>query len=531
MVRPRGQRQRAGGAERAQPPPAAPCSVAMEDASGAGKTDARAKSKRRRVSPGEEVGGGARMLFGGGEASPGVHVRELFADEDDQGAGGGAAGTRGQDFNGGTLFADACASGAEGGAQGGGAAGGEMDLSMLGGMPAASCWSCVDVAPFHFPDEAPSEAVCGADLPRVPAMVRVATYNVWMEQATGHRTARVVETLRCAAPDVVALQELTQGMLKHMREDHPDFWATYPHRLLQPPAERLQQWEPDYFCGILSRWPLARPSGVEVGGGGGGGGAWLEFRSNMDRGLLWAVVRVPRARPLVVGTSHFESVHSGDLCWGLRCEQLTRSAVALRTASEGVGGAAVLLGDFNWVSSASGVAERDMDTVLASADASLPLLVERSPWKDAWLQAGGSDADGATFDPARNALIPHRERQHPAQRLDRVMVAGAEANVVGAELIGLPAAGRAHAPVVVAGEVYRTPPDRFADSATAAADDGSEPCTPPCATPTTPADADMCTPPKSDAAAFAEEAVPMSVARPEAPSDHFGVCVELAFEA
>ena len=579
----------------------APQSVTMADATGCGPgggggggVDGR---KRARLSEDRACGGGTRLFHDSGD-------EDAWGTSDDFEAGGAE-----KSFAriGNRLFLDNDADSDHG--EGGGCASpfGLEPVAVgaaAGGAPAEN-WTSSAVAPFRFPDESCDAALahvpmCGSqhtqgavglDLPSL----RIVTYNVWMERVTTERVAAVVDALRRANADVIALQELTHGMLRRMRYEQPEFWASYPHRLLQPPAEKMTDWEPDYFVGLLSRWPLQVPvperrpgasqdgenaAAPRAGSGQGGscatqsapeeGGQYLEFRSRMDRGLLCARVHPPSMRhSILVGTSHFESVHSGDTCWALRREQLRRSVWLLREANaEASSGAAVLLGDFNWVTPAP-----DMRIVLADADAGLGAAVNGTgvheagagsalalaPWIDAWLQAGGTDADGVTFDPSRNALIGRSQMHLPAQRLDRVLVARGACcvGVSKAELIGLPE-GQGGDPIQAgqaeAGnesrEVYTTPltsplSPQDASQRAAGADERDscgdgvgyahvEPRTPIGDVSTPPAEGDdedgMNTPPTMTGTAQGTSggyACPMSVVRGEAPSDHFGVAVDL----
>ncbi|MER7498951.1 poly(A) polymerase [Nonomuraea pusilla] len=211
--------------------------------------------------------------------------------------------------------------------------------------------------------------------------VRVLTWNTLWDRYDGERidTARrrplLLEALRRADADVVALQEVEPALLSMLLAAP---WVRDRYTVgTDPGGEDVDD------CGLLllSRLPVTEA-------------AWHRLGPHK---AVAAVVVHTGAGPLVVATTHLTSDHAEDGADRRRAE-LARIGEGLA----GIDGDVLLLGDFN-------------DGTGTPAEA-LGL-------RDAWTEARGAD-ETPTFDPRVNPLAAISSLSGRAARLDRVLLRG-----------------------------------------------------------------------------------------------------------
>lgn len=231
---------------------------------------------------------------------------------------------------------------------------------------AAQGWSPADV-----PQPAPG-----------PATVRVLTWNTLWDRYDSDRvfSARrrplLLAALREADADVVALQEVDDGLLDELLRDP---WIRAGYTLGVDPAG------PDVTdCGVLllSRLPVREAGRHSLG---------------PHKGVA-AISVDTAAGPLAVVATHLSSDHSAQGAERRQAE-LTRLAEGLAAVT----GDVVMLGDFN----------DGGDTPTAMLGLA-----------DAWTRVHGPEDDTATFDPVVNPLAAVSSLSGLARRLDRVLLRG-----------------------------------------------------------------------------------------------------------
>jgi endonuclease/exonuclease/phosphatase family metal-dependent hydrolase/2'-5' RNA ligase/uncharacterized protein (UPF0248 family) len=230
-------------------------------------------------------------------------------------------------------------------------------------------------------------SVAGADV------LRILTWNTLWDRYdsdlihTAERRLMLIDALREAEVDVIALQEVEPALVKMLLAEE---WVR---------AEWMVGGDPrssdvaDAGVFVLSRLPIHEAGWHELG----------------RHKALTAIVVEVAGRPVVVADTHLSSDHSRDGA-GLRWGQLTQIEDGLRSIE---GTPVVLVGDFN----------DDTDvpaTHLAMADA--------------WTQIHGPADQTPTFDPVTNPLAAVSSLSGEAKRLDRVLLRGGGA--LGARLVG-----------------------------------------------------------------------------------------------
>ncbi|MFI6286893.1 poly(A) polymerase [Streptomyces sp. NPDC051018] len=226
--------------------------------------------------------------------------------------------------------------------------------------------------------------------------LRVLTWNTLWDRYDGDRieTARrrplLLEALRAADADVIALQEVEPELLRMLRAAD---WVRDGYASV--PGTREVD---DYGLLLLSRLPV-REAGHHVLG---------------PHKAVTAMVVESGGGPVTVATTHLTSDHCDDGP-ALREFQLARIAEAFA----GVEGDLVVMGDFN----DSGTGPQ---SVLGM--------------RDAWLTSYGPGDRTPTFDPGANPLAAISSRTGNAGRLDRVLVRGGR-QVASAVLCGDSPAG------------------------------------------------------------------------------------------
>jgi endonuclease/exonuclease/phosphatase family metal-dependent hydrolase/2'-5' RNA ligase/uncharacterized protein (UPF0248 family) len=232
----------------------------------------------------------------------------------------------------------------------------------------------------------PAAAVVGPEL-------RILTWNTLWDRYdkdlihTARRRPMLLEALRTADADVIALQEAEPALVKMLLAEP---WVRAGWTVGGDPRSADVA-----DSGVLM---LSRLAVVEAG--------WHALARYK---AVAAVVVETAGGPVVVANTHLSSDHSADGA-GLRREQLSRLADGLIS---GASAPVVLVGDFN-------------------DDTDAPAT--RLGMTDAWVQVHGVEDETATFDPVVNPLAAVSSLTGQAKRLDRVLLLGAEASRV--ELIG-----------------------------------------------------------------------------------------------
>jgi tyrosyl-DNA phosphodiesterase 2 len=224
-------------------------------------------------------------------------------------------------------------------------------------------------------------AASGAARSSSSSPLTLLTWNVWFGQHKfEHRTAALLDELAWRAPDVIALQEVTEELLEILVA-HPHLRATY--QLTDIDTSTFDN-RSHYGVLLLSKVPFARAGLVHL-------------PSQMGRRLLVAEL----TNGLCVATVHLESMKPHDAA---RAEQLELAQRFLAGYSDDV----VLMGDMNF---SPGAPRED-----AVRDAS---------FLDAWAELHPLEP-GYSVDSQRNDL---RRRtgggEHVQKRIDRVFVRSA----------------------------------------------------------------------------------------------------------
>lgn len=239
--------------------------------------------------------------------------------------------------------------------------------------------------------------------------LRVLTWNTLWDRydsehiATAERRPLLLEALREADADVIALQEVEPGLLRMLLDTE---WVRREYVVGADPAGRDVD---DTGLLLLSRVPV-REAGVLALG--------------PHKAVAAVVVETERG-PLVVAVTHLSSDHSKD--GAVRREaELARIAEAFAGVDAGV----VLVGDFN---DGTGLPETSLGM------------------RDAWSEAHGRGDTTPTFDPGANPLAAVSclsalaSMSSPpgvsslsglAARLDRVLLRADELRVEAARLVG-----------------------------------------------------------------------------------------------
>jgi len=226
------------------------------------------------------------------------------------------------------------------------------------------------------------------------------TYNIWFsDHAMKLRMRAIGDLIAQHAPHIIALQEVT--------DEH---WAT----LAQHPTLAAYNWSPpsaaSYYTilGSLKVWASLDEVRRQP-----------FTRTSMQRDLLSAVVRPAGLPPMLVATTHLESLD----CARARAEQIAEA-----TAWLGAGSASelVLCGDTN-------VATGHLKGRAVVEPVGLPL-----GWSDAWELVGAGS--GCTFDAEANRMV-HRldgwARVHRASlRYDRFWTRLSAYECVAAQMVG-----------------------------------------------------------------------------------------------
>ncbi|MER6994688.1 RNA repair domain-containing protein [Streptomyces sp. NPDC000410] len=245
----------------------------------------------------------------------------------------------------------------------------------------------------------PARGWVPADEPRgLPATtgLRVLTWNTLWDRYDSDRidTARrrplLLDALREADADVIALQEVEAGLLAMLLAER---WVRDAYTLGTDPYGKDVD-----DCGLLllSRLPV-REAGLHVLG--------------PHKAVTAVVVDTGDDRPLAIAATHLSSDHSENGA-GRREAEL----VALAEGLAGVeGGELILLGDFN-----------------DGGDLPETTLGMR----DAWLHVHGLGDRTPTFDPGVNPLAAVASLSGRASRLDRVLLRGEALRVDAVALVG-----------------------------------------------------------------------------------------------
>ncbi|MCM2393123.1 poly(A) polymerase [Streptomyces albipurpureus] len=219
---------------------------------------------------------------------------------------------------------------------------------------------------------------------RGSATLRVLTWNTLWDRYgaellnTERRRPLLLEVLRNADADVIALQEVTSELLRLIRATE---WVREGYTLT-PGGRDVDE----YGLLLLSRLPV-REAGHHVLG--------------PHKALTAIVVDSDPYGLVTVAATHLTSDHTTDGAT-VRKGQLDRIAEGLAALA----GPVVLLGDFNDVGKA--------------AESRLELT-------DAWTSVHGEDDQTPTFDPPRNPLAALSSLTGQAGRLDRVLLRDVEA--------------------------------------------------------------------------------------------------------
>ncbi len=228
------------------------------------------------------------------------------------------------------------------------------------------------------------------DVPEAPrpSSLTLLTWNVWFGKHRFHqRAAALLDEIEWRAPDVVALQEVTEGLVEVLAGDSR-IRARY--QLTDVSGATFE----GYGVLLLSKIPFL-------------GAGMLALPSQMGRRLLVGQL----ANGLGVATVHLESTSS---CVAERVKQLQIIQQLLSEATEDV----VLMGDMNFAPEA------------AAENAALdPSFV------DAWSKNLFGEP-GFSVDCARNELRRRYDDSHTQKRIDRVFVRSSSWQVQGISLTG-----------------------------------------------------------------------------------------------
>lgn len=226
-----------------------------------------------------------------------------------------------------------------------------------------------------------------AEAPR-PASLTLLTWNVWFgKHRFQQRTAALLDEIEWRAPDVIALQEVTEGLVEVLTEDSR-IRARY--HLTDVSGRTFER----YGVMLLSKIPFL-------------GAGMVALPSQMGRRLLVGQL----ANGLGVATVHLESTAS---CVAERVAQLKIIQPLLAAATEDV----VLMGDMNFAPEAE-----------AESAAIEPSFV------DAWSKNLFGEP-GYSVDCARNDLRRRNDESHTQKRIDRVFVRSERWQVQGISLTG-----------------------------------------------------------------------------------------------
>ncbi len=216
-----------------------------------------------------------------------------------------------------------------------------------------------------------------ASPPPPQAQLTLLTWNVWFSRYRfAERTEALLDDLAWRAPDVVALQEVTEELLEVLVH-HPHIRSTY--RLTDVSCSTFER----YGVLILSKLPILS-AGI------------LPLPSEMGRRLLVAKL----ANELSVATIHLESTSS---CISERVTQLGIIQPFLVEHFPEV----VLMGDMNF-----------------GAEARIETAALDPSFVDAW-NSNRFASPGYTVDTARNDMRRRTDDKATQQRIDRVFVRSA----------------------------------------------------------------------------------------------------------
>ena len=232
-------------------------------------------------------------------------------------------------------------------------------------------------------------------------LTKILTFNIWFsDHAMARRMRAIGDLIAQHAPHVIALQEVTTEHLALLSE-HPS-WRAYDWTA--PPDDA------SYYTmlGSLRSWSAL-----------GHARRRTYTHTSMDRDLLSAVVQPAGQPPLVIGTTHLESLTMVRA----RCEQIAEATGWLTESTiEDV----VLCGDTN-------LATGSLKGRAVEERVSLP-----DGWSDAWEACG--TGEGFTFDVDANAMVTRLDgwaRVNKARlRYDRSWTRLAHYQCVGLEMVG-----------------------------------------------------------------------------------------------
>ena len=324
---------------------------------------------------------------------------------------------------------------------------GVVDLTL--GRPSSSSASSASSSPRsgRESESGPPPPPAPAPLP-APRSFAVGTWNAWFQP---HRVGRRMEEMaaillasplgpgeggRPSPPVAVGFQEVTPDLA----------------RFLFPPLRRagyrvIEQPGTAVGYGVALAVREGGPGAGDAGRGGGdapratlvSSGFEPYGRTKMERGLLWARLRVRLARSaiateIVVGTTHLESfLGKSDDGSRERRGQVLEAAAFLSSSDMD---AAILLGDLNWDDersrrSRTAGTDEGLLSVLGGAGAKGNGKGKGGGWTDAWLDARPGE-EGHTYDSKLNGML----RGSLRRRLDRCLVWTPEAPTATAAAAG-----------------------------------------------------------------------------------------------
>jgi endonuclease/exonuclease/phosphatase family metal-dependent hydrolase len=220
------------------------------------------------------------------------------------------------------------------------------------------------------------------------ASLTLLTWNVWFgRHRFRERTEALLDEISWRSPDVIALQEVTAGLLEALVA-HPQVRASY--HLTDVSGATFER----YGVLLLSKIPFL-------------GAGLVGLPSQMGRRLLVGQL----ANGLGVATVHLESTAA---CAAERVAQLKIIQPLLAASTEDV----VLMGDMNFAPEAE-----------AESAALDPSFV------DAWSKNLFADP-GYSVDSSRNEMRRRYDESHTQKRIDRVFVRSASWQIDGVSLTG-----------------------------------------------------------------------------------------------
>ncbi len=218
--------------------------------------------------------------------------------------------------------------------------------------------------------------------------LRVATYNVWFDPFEARkRCFALLELLAAEAPDVIALQEVTQPFLDALLREP---WVRQSYGVSCDHLDLLQR---RYDVVMLSRLPATFVAD--------------EFTTTMGRRLHRLTIKTS-AGDLTIAGCHLESMREMA---HVRLTQIDEALPIFERTEH-----AIWMGDFN-----------------AAADTAECARI-RSAFRDAWCALHGA-APGYTRDTSTNKMLA-RVKDDRHQRIDRIFVKGPAITPVAMRLLG-----------------------------------------------------------------------------------------------